>query len=77
MNYILRAKILPNTKLYGIKPKVNQKQKIINYIVNYNWNAVLAGVLFFEGAVNLSSKLIFRGAIFLANDLTNQKKDPQ
>jgi len=36
LNYKLTAKIRPKTKLYGIKPKVNQKQKIINYIVNYN-----------------------------------------
>jgi hypothetical protein len=36
LNYILRAKILPKTKIYGIKLIVNQKQKIINYVVNYN-----------------------------------------
>ena len=35
MNYILRAKILPKTKIYGIKPKLikNQNSSIISLIV--------------------------------------------
>ena len=46
--YKLTAKIRSKTKLYGIKPKVNQKPKNINYISNCYEMSLPAGVLYRE-----------------------------